>query len=42
MDPACVVRFLMVGGDFAVDVLSDPPKNVPKLQDILALTAGTD
>ena len=35
LEEACVVRFLMVGGNFNVDVLKDPPKNVPTLKDVL-------
>lgn len=35
LEEGCVVRFLMVGGDFKVNVLDDPPKNVPTLKEVL-------
>ncbi|OHT07174.1 UBA/TS-N domain containing protein [Tritrichomonas foetus] len=35
LEEACVVRFLMVGGDFEEDVLVKPPRNVPTLKDVL-------
>lgn len=35
LEEACVVRFVMVGGDFNVDVLKNPPKKVPTLKDVL-------
>ncbi|KAH0793078.1 UBA/TS-N domain containing protein [Histomonas meleagridis] len=35
IEEACVVRFVMVGGSFSVDVKKNPPKNVPSLRSVL-------
>ena len=35
LEEGCVVRFLMVGGDFKVNVLNKPPTNVPTLKEVL-------
>jgi poly [ADP-ribose] polymerase 6/8 len=35
MEEAVVVRFLVVGGNFGVDVRKNPPKRVPTLTDVL-------
>jgi hypothetical protein len=35
MESACIVRFLMVGGSFSVDVMNNPPSRVPTLRDVL-------
>lgn len=39
-ESACIVRFLFLGGGFNVDTLSNPPTNIPTLQQIL--TASVD
>jgi poly [ADP-ribose] polymerase 6/8 len=41
MEQACVVRFLMVGGCFQVDVLNRPPSKIPTLKDVLERSART-
>jgi poly [ADP-ribose] polymerase 6/8 len=41
MEQACVVRFLMVGGSFHVDVLNKPPKEIPTLKHVLERSART-
>ncbi|KAH0788104.1 UBA/TS-N domain containing protein [Histomonas meleagridis] len=38
-EKACVVRFLLVNGQFDVDIIKNPPKNVPKISDILSYNA---
>jgi hypothetical protein len=35
IEPACVVRFMFVGGSFNCDVIDKPPQKVPKLKDVL-------
>jgi poly [ADP-ribose] polymerase 6/8 len=40
MESACVVRFLMVGGEFARDVIDNPLKSVPTLRDVLEFHAS--
>jgi poly [ADP-ribose] polymerase 6/8 len=39
METACIVRFMMVGGNFAQDVVASPPHNIPTLRDVLELHA---
>ena len=34
-EEACIVRFLFVNGNYDIDILKEPPKNIPKLNDIL-------
>ena len=34
-EDACIVRFLFVGPNFNRDTIADPPKNIPKLRDVL-------
>lgn len=38
-EEACIVRFLLVNGDYHTDVMKSPPKNVPKLKDVLNMEA---
>jgi hypothetical protein len=40
MEAACVVRFMMVGGQFNVDVIAHPPSRVPTLRDVLEFQAN--
>ncbi|KAH0790022.1 UBA/TS-N domain containing protein [Histomonas meleagridis] len=35
IEEACIVRFLFVGGNFNVNALTKPPKNVPSLKSVL-------
>jgi poly [ADP-ribose] polymerase 6/8 len=39
MEEACIVRFLMVGGEYTVDVITTPPSYVPTLRDVLEFHA---
>jgi poly [ADP-ribose] polymerase 6/8 len=39
METACIVRFMMVGGNFTCDVVSSPPQNAPTLRDVLEFHA---
>ncbi|KAK8866279.1 Poly [ADP-ribose] polymerase 6 [Tritrichomonas musculus] len=38
-EEACIVRFLLVNGSYNTDVEKNPPKNVPKLKDVLNMKA---
>jgi poly [ADP-ribose] polymerase 6/8 len=39
-EDACIVRFVFVGANFSYDTLSNPPKNIPKLRDVLKYHAN--
>lgn len=38
-EEACIVRFLLVNGDYDTDVMKSPPQNIPKLKDVLNMEA---
>ena len=38
-EEACIVRFLLVNGSYNTDVKKSPPKNIPKLKDVLNMQA---
>jgi poly [ADP-ribose] polymerase 6/8 len=40
VEPACIARFMFVGGNFNRDVVQNPPGKVPKLRDVLNFHAG--
>jgi poly [ADP-ribose] polymerase 6/8 len=38
-EDACIVRFLFVNSNFKYDTIDNPPKNIPKLRDVLTYHA---